>query len=451
MLISTKTPTHNTHAELGVRLRCLPMLVAGNAPKSLFGPGLLAGDPIPKARVMFAAHSELPPSHWRPAVGYVPEVDALRGIAMIAVVAIHSGILPFGWMGVWVFYVISGFAVTTSWIGPGGARSAAHRVRHFYARRARRIWPLYFAYLGMCTAYLFLTGREGWQGDLPWLATFTFNMRMIAVEWTGPAAWPGFGHLWTLAVEQQFYLVLPLILLLRTRWIVITLVALAIAAPLIRHIVAAAAIEAGWGPGRAAFAAYAFAPAHFDAFAAGALIAILRQAGPIQTRQADLALLAAFLVALLHVGFFLALGLHRHGMGTEALRNIVSGILQGDGREVTVYLLPVTAAVAALLAILARRRWALTLCRVPGLQPIGRVSYGGYLFHLPVLMALHALAVFSTGTVVGRIALFLATMMVTLVVAAVSHRWFERRFLGHPTPPPRRDDGKVGRRTAVTA
>jgi peptidoglycan/LPS O-acetylase OafA/YrhL len=399
---------------------------------------------------MCAAHSDLSPSQGRSADGYVPEVDAMRGIAMTAVVAIHAGILPFGWMGVWVFYVISGFAVTTSWLGSGSARSAAHRVRHFYARRARRIWPLYFAYLGMCTGYLFLTGREGWQDDLPWLATFTFNMRMIAVEWTGPAAWPGFGHLWTLAVEQQFYLVLPLILLFRTRWMVVSLVALAIAAPLIRHIVVAAAIEAGWGPGRAAFAAYAFAPAHFDAFAAGALIAILRQTRPIRTREADLALLAASLVALLHVGFFLALGLHRHGVGTEALHNIVSGILQGDGREVTVYLLPVSATAAALLAILAGRRWALILCRAPGLQPIGRVSYGGYLFHLPVLMALQALAVFPTGTLVGRIALFLATMMVTLVLATASHRWFERAFLGHPTPAPRRDDGKALRRAAVT-
>lgn len=45
---------------------------------------------------------------------YVPEVDALRAIAMTAVIAFHCKLMPFGWMGVWLFYVVSGFSVTTS-------------------------------------------------------------------------------------------------------------------------------------------------------------------------------------------------------------------------------------------------------------------------------------------------------------------------------------------------
>jgi len=360
---------------------------------------------------------------------YVPEVDALRGLAMAAVVALHAGILPFGWMGVWGFYVISGFAVTTSWLGArDGAGTAA--LRGFYARRARRIWPVYFAYLGLASAWLAATGHRGWTADLPWLATFTFNLRMIAVPWGPPEGWSGFGHLWTLAVEQQFYLVLPLILLLPARRMAVgALVALALAAPAIRHLAAGAAIEAGWDSGRAAFAAYAFAPAHFDAFAAGSLIALARQADAVTGRRADLALAAALLVAVLHMAAFLALGLQRHGWGTEAMRNIVSGILQGDGREVTVYLLPVTATAAALLGILAGRRWVLLPCRLPGLQAMGRVSYGGYLFHLPVMLALGATFLEGPLGAAGRIALFLATMALTLPLAAASHRWFESRFL----------------------
>ncbi|WP_137125193.1 acyltransferase [Roseomonas sp. HF4] len=378
------------------------------------------------------------------APGYIPEVDALRGIAMTAVVAIHSGILPFGWMGVWAFYVISGFAVTTSWLAQGRGRSAARAVRDFYRRRALRIWPLYFAYLGLAVGWLAWTGHRGWIQDLPWLATFTFNMRMILVDWSGPEAWTGFGHLWTLAVEQQFYLVLPLVLLLPSRRMMVwALVVLAVAAPAIRHVAATAALGAGWGEGRAAFAAYALAPAHFDAFAAGALIALARHAGAIRPRAAHLAAAAAALIAVAHVGAFLALGIARHGVGTEALRNIVSGILVGDGREVTVYLLPVSAAAAALLAILAGRRWALAPCRVPGLQAMGRVSYGGYLFHLPVLMALQALLPFAAFGVPGRIGLFFVAMAVTLALAAASHRWFESRFLRRSGAQAR--DGKAPR------
>lgn len=374
----------------------------------------------------------IPPAAGPPPLGpgYVPEVDALRGIAMTAVVAIHAGILPFGWMGVWVFYVISGFAVTTSWLAQGRGPSAARAVRDFYRRRALRIWPIYFAYIGLAAGWLAWTGHRGWVQDLPWLATFTFNLRMILVDWSGPDAWTGFGHLWTLAVEQQFYLVLPLVMLLPSRRMIAwALVGLALAAPAVRYAAAAAALDAGWGEGRAAFAAYALAPAHFDAFAAGALIALARHAGQVRPRVADLAAAAAALIAVAHAGTFLALGIARHGAGTEALRNIVSGILVGDGREVTVYLVPVSATVAALLAILAGRRWALAPCRLPGLQAMGRVSYGGYLFHLPVLMALGALLPFGAFGVAGRIGLFLVAMAVTLALAAASHRWFESRFL----------------------
>ena len=74
--------------------------------------------------------------------GYVPEVDALRGLAMTAVILGHCKLMPFGWMGVWLFYVVSGFSVTTSLFG-GRRReaSAGAAIGGFYLRRALRIWP----------------------------------------------------------------------------------------------------------------------------------------------------------------------------------------------------------------------------------------------------------------------------------------------------------------------
>lgn len=356
--------------------------------------------------------------------GYVPEIDALRGFAMMAVVAIHAGILPFGWMGVWVFYVVSGFAVATSWLG----RPVPPRAWHaFTIRRARRIWPAYALYLALAAGWLTAAGEWRLLADLPWLVTFTFNLRMIL---SAEEVWTGFGHLWTLAVEQQFYLLLPLIMLLGSRRrIMLALVLLALAAPLLRHAVTGLALDAGWDSGRAAFAAYAFAPAHFDAFAAGVAIALHREAIRLRPGLADAALLAAFAIATLHCGTFLAIGVARSGPEVDALRNIVSGILAGDGREVTVYYLPVTIAAAAIMAILSGRLWARRLFGPPLLQAIGRVSYGGYLIHLPVMMVLTSPALGLGFAGAERILLFLLNLAITLPLAAASHRWFEARFL----------------------
>ena len=74
------------------------------------------------------------------------EVDALRSLAMIAVIAQHADLLPLGWIGVWIFYVISGFVVATSVLGGADkGLSAGRRVSLFYIRRIARIVPSYYA------------------------------------------------------------------------------------------------------------------------------------------------------------------------------------------------------------------------------------------------------------------------------------------------------------------
>lgn len=178
-----------------------------------------------------------------------------------------------------------------------------------------------------------------------------------------------------------------------------------------------------------AFAAYAFAPAHFDAFAAGVAIALFRGAIRARPWLADRVLLVAIAVATLHCGVFLVIGLVRSGPGVEAMRNIISGIVAGDGREVTVYYVPMTAAAAAVMAILAGRRWAVRLFGHAALQAIGRVSYGAYLIHLPVMMLLTSPAIGLGLAGSGRILLFLLNLAITLPLSFASHRWFKARFL----------------------
>jgi len=391
---------------------------------------ILAGTAAPDgARTQAGTHAE-------PASGaaYVPELDALRALAMTMVLAIHCGLLPFGWMGVWLFYVISGFAVTGSMLSLAGREPRAGAfMAGFWQRRARRILPVYLLFLALNMAAMLLLGRREALAELPALLVFVHNIQMV---WWSPAsapAWPGFAHLWTLSTEQQFYLLFPLLLLWvgrRRGAFAAMLWALIVLAPLLRWAMGAVAKAQGWDDTATAFAIYALAPGQLDAFAAGALLALHRGRIAASPRFALYALAAAALVALLHLGVFAAIGAARAGgLSVEALRNIVSGILYGQGREVTVYWIPVLAGVALVAGMLARRPLWLRLGCVPGAQAVGRISYAGYLFHVPAMMAVTAVAPWTSASIPGRLVLFVAAFVLTVAMAQASWWLLERHFL----------------------
>src|ERR1700722_3987577 len=105
--------------------------------------------------------------------GYVSELDALRGLAMTWVVAQHCKLLPFGWTGVWLFFVISGFAITSSLLASDRTpHSRLFLVRNFYARRCLRIWPLYFLFVLANMVAAVVTQHGAVLASAPWLATF---------------------------------------------------------------------------------------------------------------------------------------------------------------------------------------------------------------------------------------------------------------------------------------
>src|SRR5580704_14894457 len=161
----------------------------------------------------------------------IPELDGLRGIAIGMVIFFHvvtlaiaaRPTLPLGyilattrlfWSGVDLFFVLSGFLI-------GGilldARDSPNYFKTFYVRRFCRILPLYFLFIGLvATAYQFVYRPIGaplngiFEGRLPWYWYFSFaqNLRMAKLNTTGAAI---MSVTWSLAVEEQFYLVLPAI------------------------------------------------------------------------------------------------------------------------------------------------------------------------------------------------------------------------------------------------
>src|SRR5438132_3863833 len=147
-----------------------------------------------------------------------PGLDLLRALAIIIVVIYHAALfgfkLPgridrFGWIGVDLFFVLSGYLIGGQLLAPL-ARDQRINLGRFFARRALRIMPAYFAVLVIY--FLLPSWREYPEMSQP-LWKFLLSIQNVALH--GGTA---FSHAWSLAVEDQFYLCLPFILLFENRW-----------------------------------------------------------------------------------------------------------------------------------------------------------------------------------------------------------------------------------------
>lgn len=212
-----------------------------------------------------------------PDLGYLPQLDGLRAFAVGAVLVHHLGnptwfsafsaVTSLGLAGVRLFFVLSGFLITSLLLRERSFVEASRAtrsdvLRRFYLRRALRIFPIY--YLVLLIAWIL--GDADVRAQLPWLATYTYNFWIVFLGWFPDH----FSHFWSLCVEEQFYLVWPWVVLIasRRRLVAITVVMVA-TAPLYRLL--AAQLEF---PG---LAFYVLTPSSFDALGMGALLAIMRQ------------------------------------------------------------------------------------------------------------------------------------------------------------------------------
>jgi peptidoglycan/LPS O-acetylase OafA/YrhL len=156
---------------------------------------------------------------------YWPQLDGVRAIGIGAVVAYHLGYLPGGWVGVDIFFVLSGYLITTILIGHGGSFG---RLTRFWGGRVRRLLPAVLTLLFALSAYAWLggPGLVPSQFRSPALATLFYQANWQQIEaghnyfaaFTAPSP---VQHMWSLAIEEQYYLVWPLLLgalVLLTRW-----------------------------------------------------------------------------------------------------------------------------------------------------------------------------------------------------------------------------------------
>lgn len=315
---------------------------------------------------------------------------------------IFSALTAFGWMGVDIFFVLSGFLITSIL---DQQRGEEHYFRNFYMRRLLRLAPLYYFLFALM---LVLTPRLHihWQPLHLWMLFYGANFVLsFHPELAQIGPFQGF-HLWSLSVEEQFYLIWPWMVGGRwsrrsLRWICIAGI---IAAPLVRFALLHARVSPLW--------AYTSLPARMDSLLLGALLALIPRPS---LRTAHLAGGAALLalgavVWAEHSAFFESWPMQ--GVGYSAL-----GVL----------------AASALAMSLNPRAVANRIFSTRVLRFYGKYSYGLYLWHylflrqdkeLGVWMERHLSSVRLAG-----LASFAVMLLGSTLVAVLSYRLIEQPFL----------------------
>jgi peptidoglycan/LPS O-acetylase OafA/YrhL len=273
----------------------------------------------------------------------------------------------------------------------------------FYFRRTLRIFPLYYAYLLiLAVSYFVWAAPPDWPQVRPYALLYAINFGMIGGEVSSRDT---YGHLWTLSVEEQFYLIWPLFVWLCSRRALLMLaVALVLAGPLVRF---GSGALFGWNVGQI----YVSTLSHADAFALGALIAL---GGSHEWLRRSRSVLIGALVVTAVIGLVIA---RANNMPIRTL-GFPEG-LGAAGAHIWGYTL--LNAIAALL-IICCLRGELRFLGTPALAYLGRISYGIYVFQRPI-KGLY-LAHFDS-TLLGLIAIPVASAL----AAAISYHLFEMPIL----------------------
>lgn len=386
---------------------------------------------------------------------HLPALDGLRGIAILLVMVHmftllepHPGLVAYvyykfnyvGWTGVQLFFVLSGFLITGILLD---SRASENYYRSFFARRALRIFPLYFAVLTVAFVLvpMFGTVPPAIARDQPnqlWLWTYMENW--AGILGFGSRAFP---HFWSLAVEEQFYLLWPfLIYRLSPEKCLRFCLALAVASLAIRCWLV-------WG-GASHEVIYPNSFCRMDALGLGAAAAAAFRI-PVWREwliaRRNILLRAAFILTL--VGIVVTRGFwHMTTVGQTVGYSLLS----------VIFVMLLSTAVAHDQADARREpnagarssRWA-RLLRWPPLRTLGKYSYGMYVFHKPLhdfagVPLVQALGLPVAQSVAVDLAYVLVMVLVTLAMAALSYHLFEIHFLGmkrffvpraRPQPDPR--------------
>jgi peptidoglycan/LPS O-acetylase OafA/YrhL len=320
---------------------------------------------------------------------YIPQLDGLRACAILGVFLFHSPLrLKGGWMGVDLFFVLSGFLITRILLGQRGTPVNQY-FGYFYSRRARRILPAYLLALAAATILL----GFGWMKEWPYY--------LGAMNFAHPGP-DGLQILWSLAVEEQFYLVWPFVILLIDRkYLPYVAMVLILTAPILRGVCTP------FIQNRADWSIYKLTPFRMDCLATGALIGILYRSHSARIARLGTLWLVPTCCALGTL-FYL---MHKGGYATNTF---------SVKANVITYELSLIACTGILLWALSGRFVGI-LTNAP-MRWIGRLSYSLYLIHRTAFE-------FLESRTHNRLALSVGAASFCLIYSALSWRFIESPIL----------------------
>jgi peptidoglycan/LPS O-acetylase OafA/YrhL len=359
-----------------------------------------------------------------PSKVHLPALDGVRAIAILMVIVFHSvgglpgmnwaqnaflGMAEQGWVGVDLFFILSGFLITGILMD---ARTQPHALRNFYARRVLRIVPVYVAFLLFSLSIALPMGTSSpeesalLQRTQLWYWTYSQNLLVALHSWSA-TAFP-FAHLWSLAVEEQFYTLWPIAVLLLSRRMLAKVGILCIVA-------AEACRLALVHRGADGTVIYVMLPTRMDSLAAGACLACAYRSAPHWSRIKHARLFVATLAVVSLLAVYLSV---RTFDKLGPLEQLVA--------------FPALIALGSVVVVTAVDGVAWLSGRA--LRFLGKISYGMYMWHLVVMrLILKQVGVPNTPAPNAWWAFFvlmiLGTTCGSILLALVSWHVIERPFL----------------------
>lgn len=286
---------------------------------------------------------------------HIRAIDGLRGVAILLVLMHHFGVFEPGWAGVDVFFVISGFLITRILLW---TKDSPHYFSYFYARRALRILPLY--YFSILLFFWVIFPVMARSGSIPHYGVkdFAWYLFHLSNWWIGSGHMTAspISHFWSLAIEEQFYFVWPLLVFVLSRKNLLTAtIAIALLSFLSRG------VAASMYPESTGFI-YFYTPFRIEPIALGSLAAILAEERPLWSK------LVPWRPALFWSGFVVWMAV----------------IFIGDNR--TTCVLGISAIGIVALAVLVEAVEGASPFDTRFFRHLGKYSYALYVIHYPVFL-----------------------------------------------------------------
>ena len=359
----------------------------------------------------------------------IPGLDGIRAIAFLLVFSVHTDYVYIGWVGVQLFFVLSGFLITDILLRMKDTLRAGGYFKKFYGRRFLRIFPLYYFYLlimFIVTAALISFGyrinyMRLYQDQLPYALAYIYNFFNASPAYNGES-WL-VGHLWSLSVEEQFYLAWPLLIFLTPKKRLKKLfVGAILAGPLFRLAISALYKFQGSVPflySDMSVVIYVLPFSYLDAFGLGAYIT--RFEIPKARWQ-----FFALLILLPFVGFaatYFSTG--DYGVSTAFG---FAYPLNKDLKQVWGYFY-LSYLCVLLIYLVVREKLFLRFLDNKFVSYLGKISYGLYVYHFAIVWFVRRIRDFGIHEFVAKPLTLVISAILTYTVASLSYKYLEKPIL----------------------